>query len=99
MRPAYRFSLAAAVVLAALAAAGAWWSRHPAPVAPVGSGPAQVTLDPLPPSAGDPGPEKTKEILDKLEAAEADKVGPAEARRRRAERERMLDLRLHGEPQ
>ena len=97
MRPANRFALAAGIGLAASAVAAAWWSygRTPVPAAPSAD---QVQVDPLPgPSAGDPGPEKVDQMLDRIEAAETEKLGPVEAKRRRAPREKRLDLRLHGE--
>lgn len=97
MRPANQFALAAGVALALAGVAAAWWVYRPSPVAPT-SGEEQVQVDPLPGvTVGDPGPAKLDEMLDRVEAAEAEKFGPAEAHRRRTQREQMLELRLHGE--
>jgi hypothetical protein len=80
--------------LLALLGAGAivWLLAGPRATRP----PLQEPLDvqKLEPSVGAPPPEKVKQMLDEVEAAEAQKFGPEEAKRRRERREELLPQRL-----
>lgn len=97
MRPSVRFALAAAVTTALAVGIGGfllWTPPAPQPRAdrlplrPEGLAPEAEAL------IGDPGPEKRAELLDRIEAVEAEQFGSVEAARRRADRERVLEQRL-----
>lgn len=80
--------------LLALLGAGAivWLVAGPRATRPPPPEPLHVQK--LEPSVGVPPPEKVKQMLDEVEAAEAEKFGPEEAKRRRAQREELLPQRL-----
>ena len=90
VRPAYRYTLAALVATLAAVAVGAWLgTRPPPPRVEVRERPATELPDV--PSAV--GADERERLLDRLEAKEAEELGPDEAADRRRRRERMLELR------
>lgn len=97
VRPAYAVTLVAGLLLAALGAWAVWGGVDArSPQSPIASPTAGMEVEPVDvPVAGNPPPEKIAEMLDKVEAAEATKLGEAEAHRRRLQRERILEERLN----
>jgi hypothetical protein len=92
MRPAYRVALLATIVLVALLGVG-WLALGPRRAGPVAAPVLPVELGPMAQPAQGEGPPVT-DMLDKLEAAEADRFGPVEAARRRRMREQLVHQRL-----
>lgn len=95
MRPAYRF---AAVALVALVGAGVGWLLFApdAPEPPVHV-PLQVAAPPGATSGSPVSAETVLQMLDRVEAAEVERFGEAEAARRRKTREQLIESRLHPE--
>ncbi len=96
VRPAYAVTLVAGLLLAALAGWAVFGGIDPrSPKSPVASPTAGMEVEKVDAAeVGNPSPEKIAEMLDKVEKAEAEKLGEAEAHRRRLQREQILEQRL-----
>lgn len=95
MRPAYRYAAVfGGLVLVGLVVTALWWVR---PEPPRRATPAVPQLEVAKPAeAPPPGPpsaETVIDMLDRVEAAEIQRFGEAEAARRRRTREQLIDDR------
>ena len=104
MRPAARFSLAALGAVLLLVG-GFWWASAPVSTVPPRERPDLLPLrpeglDPVAvPIVGNPTDAEQAELLDRLEAVEAEKLGASEAARRRRVRERKISTRVRARVQ
>ena len=86
MRPAYRYTAIVLGVLLIAALAGARLLRPNATV--------EAEPPPISPVLGAKQGEDLEQMLDRLQAAEAERFGAEEASRRRRSREQLLDSRM-----
>ena len=99
VRSSSRIGLVSAVLLATVAGIAAGWLLYGPAERP--DRPVHVPLKVEPPpgaASGElPSAETVSEMLDRVEAAEVERFGEAEAARRRRTREQLVEGRLHPE--
>lgn len=98
MRPSYRFAAVIGVVVLIVSAIGILSLSVSPAEKPPPPPPLEVEKIPGAGKASPPSEQTIKDTLDRVEAAEIERFGEAEAARRRRSREQLIEDRLHPEP-